>query len=148
MKCQQALDVSRINQGSRQVAMVDVPASINGDGTLVVFERDAVFTGSADDASARRLTIAQGDGIVRVFEDLFRMAQQLQSLFGVALLKDEPRFLYLDHGRQFFGPDGFGPVTRLDHVLECFAVFTFLTMRSSLPEMGEDNKTLVGQFSL
>src|ERR1700751_138296 len=113
MKCQQALDVSRIDQGSRQVAMVDVAASINGDRTLIVFEGDAVFTGSADDASTCRLDIAQGYVIVRVFEDLFRMIQQLQSFFGVALLKDEPRLLYLNHSRKFFGPHGFGPVACL-----------------------------------
>src|ERR1700692_593657 len=144
MKCQQALDVSGIDQGSRQVAMVNVAASINGDRTLIVFECDTVFTGSSDDASARRLDIAQGDGVVRVFEDLFRMTQQLQSFFGVALLKNEPRLLYLNHSRQFFGPQGFGPVACLDNVLERLTVFTLLTMRSSLPKMGEDNKVLIG----
>src|SRR5882757_5071159 len=100
MKCQQTLHISRVDQGSRQVAMVDVASSVNGDRPLIVFEGDAVFTGSADNASACRLDIAQGDGIVRVFEDLFRMTQQLQSFFGVALLKDEPRLLDFNHGRK------------------------------------------------
>src|SRR5271163_4276419 len=97
MKCQQTLHVRRIDQGARQVAMVDVAASINGDRTLVVFERDAVFARSPDDAPACRLDIAQGYVVVRLLEDLLRMTQQLQSLFGVALLKDEPRLLDLNH---------------------------------------------------
>src|SRR5882757_10715427 len=118
--------------------MVGVTASVNRDRTLIVFEGDAVFAGSADDASACRLDIAQGYGVVRVFENLFRMTQQLQGFFGVALLEDEPSFLDLNHRRQFFGPHGFGPVARLDHVLERLAVFTLLTMRSSLPKMSQD----------
>src|SRR5579859_3487506 len=148
VKCQQAFYVSGIDQGSREVTMVDVAAGIDSDRTLIMLEGDAVFTSSADDASSCRLNIAQGDGVVRVFEDLLRMVQQLQGFFGVASLKDEPRLLDLNHCRQFVGPHSFSPVARLHYVLEGFAVFTLLAMSSSLPKVGEDNQVFVGQFPL
>src|SRR5271156_3643858 len=39
-------------------------------------------------------------------------------------------------------------MARLYDVLERLAVFTLLTMRSSLPKMSEDDEVLVGQFPL
>src|SRR5580692_1926851 len=120
--------------------MVDVAPGINRDRAFIVLESNTVFTCSADDAPTCRLDIAQGYGIVCVLQTLFRMAQQLQGLFGISLLKDEPRLLHLYYGSQFIGPHGFGSMSRLNHMFKRLAVFTFFPMCSALPEIGQDDK--------